>query len=681
MALHKSPWHRGERELQERVGVAERMDVFGRKVIRDFMPDQHREFYQQLPFLVIATVDKQGAPWISLLASKNALAHSPDAKTLAVNAVPDAHDPVTEGLQADQAIGVLGIELHTRRRNRVNGRISLLHHAGFVLDVEHAFGNCPQYIQTRQFQFIDHPVEQPPVEISHTLDDEARHTIAQADTFFVASYVDDADGDHPRQIDASHRGGKAGFVRVEGNVLTIPDFAGNLHFNTLGNLHINPRAGLVFVNFANGDVLHLTGRTEIQFDGIEIQSFQGAERLWRFTATKMVRRRGALPLRWQFGEFSPNALMTGSWQEAEARQRAYEKRHDWRNFSIVRIVDESRLIKSFYLTPQDDAGLPPFKAGQHLPIRLTIPGHLQPVIRTYTLSSSPDESIFRISVKLEGVASHFLHQLQVGQTIEARSPQGGFTLDANEKRPAVLLAAGIGVTPLLAMLKHIVYEGLRTRRVRKTFFVYSARTKAERAFNDELIELVQRARGAVEAVRVLSAPEAEAIEGDDYEWQGRVDIEFLKQLLPLDDYDFYLCGPSSFTQAQYDGLRQLRIADDRLHAEQFGPSTLKRQPDTGTMIATRAVAQKPVPVLFAHSGKEARWQPGSGSLLELAESRGLTPEFSCRGGSCGTCKTKRISGDVVHTTEPGVSLEDDEILICCAQPANRTNLIPIVLEL
>lgn len=689
---HTSPWHAGERELQQRVGVAERMDVFGRKVIRDYMPDQHRDFYRQLPFLVVAAVDEHDDPWVTLLVAPPGFAHSPEPRQLQIDAMPSHGDPVRGGLHAGAAIGVLGIELHTRRRNRVNGELTAVSDTGLTLGVGHSFGNCPQYIQRREFRFADDPAApyRGVVETMTALDEEARQLIAQSDTFFIGSYVDTAAAEASsatvRQVDASHRGGKPGFVRIDGNVLTIPDFAGNLHFNTLGNLRLNPRAGLVFVDFQTGDMLQLTGRTELIFEGPEVTTFQGAERLWRVDVQRVVRRRAALTLRWSLQDFSPNSLMTGSWEDAQARQQAHALRHAWRPFRVAKIVDESASIKSFYLEPQDNAGLAVFAAGQHLPVRIALTPDSTPVIRTYTLSAAPSDGLYRISVKKDGAFSRYLHeQIRIGDVIEARAPQGEFTVVADERRPLVMLAGGIGITPLLAMLRHIVYEGLRIRRVRKTYFFYAARHLADRAFNDELLSLIQQANGAIEAVRVISAPEPDATLEVDYEVQGRIDITLLKAALPFDDYDFYVCGPGSFTQSLYDGLREMQIPDKRIHAEQFGPSTLKRTLDVTTQPSTPqpAAADKPTPVLFANSAKEARWQPDGGTLLDLAESRGLTPELSCRGGSCGTCKTRIVSGQVHHTVTPGIRLAPDEALICCAVPAASEPgaTTPLVLEL
>lgn len=320
--LPASPWHEGERRMQQRLGVAEQLERSGSRTIRDFMPEQHREFYQQLPFLLLGAVDPSGAPWATLLHGDPGFVASPDARTLRIAARPEAGDPVGPALAAGSQVGLLGIELHTRRRNRVNGAVTALDQTGLTVSVGQAFGNCPQYIQTRALAPLRRSTARPagPVERASGLDADAAAVIAAADTFFVTSYVD-VDGERSRRaVDTSHRGGRPGFIRIDGNVLTIPDFAGNRYFNTLGNLLLNPRAGLLFVDFGSGDLLQLTGATEIVFEGAELASFQGAERLWRLTVEQVVRRRAALDLRFTFGDFSPNSLKTGSWEEAAARR-------------------------------------------------------------------------------------------------------------------------------------------------------------------------------------------------------------------------------------------------------------------------------------------------------------------------------------------------------------------------
>ena len=682
-AMSKLPiWHAGEKAIQERVGVADRMEQIGERVVRDHMPDQHRAFYAQVPFIVLGSVDPRGDAWATLVAGEPGFIASPSDRILEIAVRPDLGDPARAGTRDGDALGLLGIELHTRRRNRANGIVRGSDDGTLRLEVDQSFGNCPQYIQLRDAAFIRDPREPfaGVVEDGPTLDAAARRMIAAADTFFVASYAERADR---RQVDVSHRGGRAGFVRVaEDGTLTSPDFAGNLFFATLGNILLNGKAGLVFADFATGDLLQMTGDAEVVLDSPEIAAFQGAERLWTFRPRRVVRRRGALPLRWTFRAdgWSPNVLRTGAWPEAADRLRATDLAARWRPFRVSRIVDESRAIRSFHLAPDDGAGLIPHAAGQHLPIRVALPGSSKPVIRTYTLSVAPSDGFYRISVKRDGAVSRHLHDsVRVGDRIEARAPAGAFTIDTREARPAVLLAAGVGITPLLAMLRHVVFEGLRAGAIRPTTLFYAARTKADRPFDGELAELTRAAQGAVRIVRVLGdATGAQA--GIDYDVAGRIDMALLTRCHAVADDDFYLCGPAAFTQALYDGLRASKVADERIHAEAFGPASLIRTVEARAPAPSRLPpSTKPVPVAFVKTAKEARWSPESGSLLDLAEARGLSPEFRCRVGSCGTCRTKLVAGAVTYLREPAATVAADEVLICSAVPAEGADRVQLAL--
>ncbi|MDU9030849.1 pyridoxamine 5'-phosphate oxidase family protein [Pseudomonas mediterranea] len=670
-----SPWHEGELTLQRAVGAVDMMVGVGqRQLARSWMPDQHREFYAQLPFVVLGAVDRQGDAWATIRTGQPGFMNSPTPERLHISLPPQPDDPAQDGMQQGDAIGMLGIELHTRRRNRMNGNVLRQSDEGIEIAVTQAYGNCPRYINLRQYAFVDETAGAV-LELT-SADPQVRRMVTAADSFYVATYVV---RDGQNQVDASHRGGKPGFVRMEEDgALTIPDFSGNLFFNTLGNILLNPRAGLVFIDFQSGDLLQMSGSAEVLLDSPEIAAFQGAERLWRFKPQRIVYRQAAIPLRWTDTAegASPNSMMTGSWEQAAERLQAEALRSHWRSMRVERIVDESRGIRSFYLQANDGVGLPRFEPGQHLPVRVLLEGQQNPAIRTYSVSSSPSDEFLRISVKRDGsVSSHLHERIQVGDWIEARAPQGDFTVQASERRPLVLLGAGVGITPLLSMLREVVYQGKRINRMRPTWLIQSSRSVADLAFRDEIDELVARAGDKVKVLRVVSQPPIDG-PADSYDRAGRIDVELLKTLLPLNDYDYYLCGPGSFTQALYDGLRALRIPDDRIHAETFGPSTLVRDIEVSVPAAEQVpMADEAVKVLFATSGKEARWEPGTGTLLELAEARGLNPEFSCRGGSCGTCKTRLSSGQVHYLNTPAQRLEADEVLICCAVPAQGSETL------
>ena len=239
---------------------------------------------------------------------------SPDAQTLRVSSLPTSDDPALAGLRAGAPAGLLGIDLGTRRRNRANGTVLATEGHGFFLAVRQSFGNCPQYIQAREVIGIQ-PDWLGVVERLGGLDARARTLIAGADTFFVAS-GSGAGGGEAGGLDMSHRGGRPGFVRVDDDVLTIPDFRGNRYFNTLGNLMLDPRAGLLFVDFASGDLLQLQGQAELDWDGSAASGFAGAERLWRLRVTAAWRHSGALALRWAFQSYAPTTERTGSWTDA-----------------------------------------------------------------------------------------------------------------------------------------------------------------------------------------------------------------------------------------------------------------------------------------------------------------------------------------------------------------------------
>ncbi|QEI06537.1 flavin-nucleotide-binding protein [Pigmentiphaga aceris] len=293
------PWHAGEIQLQQRVGVAKRMLELGPRWIRQTVPEQFQDFLSYLPFVVVGAVDAEGNAWASLLAGEAGFVHATDARHVSIAMPRDASDPADVGMSDGLSMGLLGIDLAHRHRIRVNGKVRRTTDDSFSIEVAQSFGNCPQYIHPRHIEqhapAADVTVRR--AQYMTQLDPALAAMVTQADTFFVASYADTDDG---RQVDVSHRGGRAGFVHVGNDgVLTIPDYAGNRFFNTLGNLLVNPRAGLLFVDFASGSLLHLTGDAEVMPDRVGTADFPGAERLWRFTPRQVVYRANALPLRWR----------------------------------------------------------------------------------------------------------------------------------------------------------------------------------------------------------------------------------------------------------------------------------------------------------------------------------------------------------------------------------------------
>ncbi len=311
--LPSSPFHEGEVRVQARQGVLEKVAAFGPRMIRDHLIDQHREFYAQLPFLLLGTVDEKGRPWASIVSGTPGFLSTPDDTTLTIAARPLNGDPLATTLTPGAPVGVLGLQLETRRRNRMTGHVKEMGPDGFSLAVDQSFGNCPRFIQTRQPMA---PQDAAPRthEPQDRFSDAVRALVARADTLFVASaYAPDA-STVAHGADVSHRGGKPGFVRVEDErTFIFPDFSGNNIFNTVGNLLMNPKAGFLFPDFETGDLAYMTGTTEIIWDGPQVEAFTGAERLIRFSAEEIIHVEHALPLRFSFDAYAPNLKATGAW--------------------------------------------------------------------------------------------------------------------------------------------------------------------------------------------------------------------------------------------------------------------------------------------------------------------------------------------------------------------------------
>src|SRR5690606_11273383 len=366
--------------------------------------------------------------------------------------------------------------------------------------------------------------------------------IAAADTLFIGSGYG-AGGDRSSDgYDASHRGGSRGFVQAasDGTLLRIPDYAGNNYFNTIGNLIRDPRVGLLFVDFATGGLLHVTGRARIDW-APKACGDPNARRSIEVTVDEVIERPSALTLRWR---------------ESTAP----------RPLRIVDKVEESDRITSFHLASADGAALPPFEAGQHLPVELKIPGRADPVRRTYSLSGSPRSGTYRLSVKREmhGIASTFLHTaLGVGDTIEAGTPAGDFTLPGGPGA-VVLVSAGVGVTPMLSML----YAAAADPAGRRIWFVHGTRDGRSHAFKAEVDALVAHRADMIRKVFYSTPREADR-PGTDFDAIGRITARDLLALGAGADAHYMLCGPARFVADLRAGLESRGVPPGRIQLETF----------------------------------------------------------------------------------------------------------------
>ncbi|PJI95537.1 hypothetical protein CLU85_0244 [Acidovorax sp. 69] len=297
-------FHPGEQAMQARVGMRERMAAMGAVVMRDHMPDQHRELFEKLPTLLLGALDAQGQPWATQLAGPPGFAHTPDARHMQIATAPDAADPVLSQLAPGDAVGVLGLEPHTRRRNRMNGRVTSFGDQCLSVQVTQSFGNCPKYIQARQPGLRPAPRPPgPPQWLGADLDAAAIARVRQSDTLFIASASAPRPGAARGEgVDVSHRGGEPGFVQAlqtdHGVVLSLPDYPGNQFFNTLGNLTQHPMAGLLVVDYEEGGLLHIAARAEVLWGATACAPWPGAQRVLQLTVQRAVWRPQVLPWRW-----------------------------------------------------------------------------------------------------------------------------------------------------------------------------------------------------------------------------------------------------------------------------------------------------------------------------------------------------------------------------------------------
>ncbi len=329
-------------------------------------------------------------------------------------------------------------------------------------------------------------------------------------------------------------------------------------------------------------------------------------------------------------------------------------------------LQESRNVVSIRLKPTGDAAITPFCAGQHLVLKTGAAGRS---VSTYTISSAPgDAQGYRISVKLEAAGqggSRFFHETATpGTRIRATRPRGSFTL-AEDARPVILLTGGIGITPAIAML-HV----LSAEKSRPVYFIHACNDREEHSFAEEVATLAARHDG----IRVFTAyTNGTYADLADHRCDhlGLIDRDVLRKLISLDHYRVYLCGPVPFMDAMRRALRSLGIQDADIQQESFGASIPVAIPADAPKNHQGAGTQ----VAFARSGLDAEWVAGE-SLLDLAERNGLTPEFSCRAGICGTCQCGLLSGEIEYDEDPLDPPPAGTILLCCARPKG-----PVALDL
>eukprot|EP00208_Stichococcus_sp_RCC1054_P001207 CAMPEP_0206146014 /NCGR_PEP_ID=MMETSP1473-20131121/29247_1 /ASSEMBLY_ACC=CAM_ASM_001109 /TAXON_ID=1461547 /ORGANISM="Stichococcus sp, Strain RCC1054" /LENGTH=576 /DNA_ID=CAMNT_0053542437 /DNA_START=347 /DNA_END=2074 /DNA_ORIENTATION=+ len=550
-----SPYHRGEMAVQDRLGTRLLAERIGRASVRDYLNDQAKAFFNELPLLFVGSRCPDGNMWATALAGQPGFIAPTDDHHLAVQLRQTYGDPVV--FRPGDYVGGVGVMLHNRRRNRLNCRVESNEGGEMVMRVVESFGNCPKYIQVRDIAVDDEKLTTLGTEnrvVTHgttALGPEQRAFIQRSDTLLIASGHEQVRNgeDGISGCDCNHRGGSPGFVQVHGDgTLKWPDFVGNNLFQTLGNMEVNPHIGLLFIDFDTGDTLQLTGNGSVLWDE---RSLPGAQRTMKFDTVKWVHVLGALPITTR-GPVQPspyNPLPASA---------------DGSTASVVGLKllarrNETHDIVTFeFEVPKSAEGeeKPFCEAGQFASFDFPLLKNGETLNRTWTISSPPSQVAstgrFTISVKKAGLVSGYLHEkLMEMHEVVFRGVDGDFTLDRAAKcipRAGVLLVAGgIGVTPVRAMFDVCL------RRAYPVTVLYAIRNLQDAAFLTEF----QKAAGGYDDVTVAvaltgsgSMEEALAAFPGVRLFPGRISASLIAEVCPdAKEREVFQCGPTAMMDA------------------------------------------------------------------------------------------------------------------------------------
>lgn len=358
--------------------------------------------------------------------------------------------------------------------------------------------------------------------------------------------------------------------------------------------------------------------------------------------------------------------------DQQKQQQAKGSWNGYRDFVVTKVVQESIDTTSLYLEPADGKPIATFRPGQHITVRFSVKGKRKPLVRCYSLSDGPDKPWYRITVKHHferseapqdeprpGLVSSIINtQTRVGDRIAIKSPSGHFYLDEDSQEIAVLVAGGIGITPMVSMLERIIDSGSQ----RPVVILHGVGNRSEQPFADHVRTRANQFP-TVYCVSCYSRPSAEDIVGTHYQHKGYVSVDLLKSVLPNAECQFYLCGGPGFMKSIYEGLLDWGVAESQIAFEQFGPSSIKKISTSKDL-----VHDEPDPVSFTESGEVVLWSSKYESILELAEAHDVPIESGCRSGSCGTCETAILSGKVCHLGGGEVACGPGRCLPCIAVP-------------
>jgi uncharacterized protein len=360
----------------------------------------------------------------------------------------------------------------------------------------------------------------------------------------------------------------------------------------------------------------------------------------------------------------------------------------WREFRVARrhYEDAANSQCSFHLQPVDGAPLPPFQPGQYLSFELQAgddsdggSSRSRRLTRCYSLSDSPDPSAYRITVKRApqpadrpelppGAVSNHLHDhVQEGHLLQVKAPAGHFFIDPDASVPAVFVAGGIGITPMMSMLRWCLVE----QPNRPLHLFYGVRSSADHAFKSVLEELA-KAHPRFRLHVVYSNAGPDDVLGQDYQHAGRIDLALLRSNLPHGRHQFYVCGPPAMMQSLVAKLREWSVREDDIHFEAFGPATVQSMASTTSEPSSAAATS--IDVHFSRSGRTLVWDGRDANLLDFAERHDVAVDSGCRSGSCGSCETRLASGAVVYAEKPDHDIAEGHCLLCVGRPQSTLEL-------
>ncbi len=364
-------------------------------------------------------------------------------------------------------------------------------------------------------------------------------------------------------------------------------------------------------------------------------------------------------------------------QQSEQAQLVW---NGFRKFRVAKKVLECKDVYSFYLAPHDGKPIPAFKPGQYLTFQLHVPNQTKPVIRCYSISDAPrSDNHYRVTIKKAfpprdvasappGIASsYFADNLQEGDIVDVKAPGGVFFLDLQRATPVVLISGGVGITPMLSMMNAILNSGSK----REIWFFHGARNSREH-IQKEYLERIAAQNENVHLFVSYSSPAPDDVEGKDYQHKGYFSVSLLKDLLPSNNFEFFICGPPKMMEDAATRLAEWGVPKNRINFEAFGATTRKSIEKPSAVTETQALGK--LKINFARSGKTVLWDANCESLLDFAEQLGIEVNAGCRSGSCGTCLVAVKAGSVQYQGSHDAPGEDGSCLTCICKPKTDLSL-------